>query len=218
MRASLPQTHRHTQGFTLIEIIVSLALFTVVVTIAVGALLVLISSNKQLQDEQNTLSNLAFALDSMTREIRTGTDYYCVNSGSATGLFGSGALPTGVGDCTNANSANANFHGIAFTEGGDSISRNSATPSDRIGYYFDTNINQIYRRLSGQEGQPIVSDDIYIADAQFFVTGSSRSDNEQPKITIVIRAYNSEADFLADSTGEQAHIIQSTVTQRALDI
>src|SRR6056297_849303 len=66
-----------TAGFTLIEMIVSLALFSVVVTISVGALLVLIASNRQLQDEQAVLTNLSFALDSMTREIRTGSAYVC---------------------------------------------------------------------------------------------------------------------------------------------
>ncbi len=69
----------HTQrGFTLIEMIVSLGIFSIVSTMTVGSLLVLISGNQQLQGEQNAMTNLAFAIDSMTREMRTGSSYVCV--------------------------------------------------------------------------------------------------------------------------------------------
>ena len=66
-------------GFTLVEMIVS-RYFSIVVTTAVGAMLVLISTNQQLQSEQNVMTNLSFALDTMTREIRTGYNYYCTTS------------------------------------------------------------------------------------------------------------------------------------------
>jgi len=210
-------------GFTLIEIIVSLALFSVVITIAVGALLILIASNKQLQDEQSVLSNLSFALDSMTREIRTGTSYYCAASPSAGGnlMFQDGAslppeLASGIsGDCADSDPANLNFHGITFTEGGNSITSGG---DSRIAYYFDRGEAKIYRRLSGQDAEPIVSAGIHIEDVQFYVTGSDDTNNVQPKITIIIQAYNSEADANADAADERAYIIQTTVTQRALDI
>ena len=47
-------------GFTLIEMIVSLAVFAGVITIAVGALLVIVSTSDRLQDEHNIMVNLAF--------------------------------------------------------------------------------------------------------------------------------------------------------------
>jgi len=198
-------------GFTLIEIIVSLALFSVVITIAVGALLVLIASNRQLQNEQSVLSNLSFALDSMTREIRTGSNYYC--------SFGSSFNPGNLGQSINCQSAggDVDFHGIAFDEGGRSVTQ-SATDS-RISYFFDRNDGKLYRQLSGRLPQSIVSDGIFIANAQFFVTGATRVDTLQPRITIVIEAYNSRADADADAaTRERAYVIQTTVTQRTLDI
>ena len=213
--------HLHQKkGFTLIEIIVSLALFSVVITIAVGALLILIASNKQLQDEQSVLSNLSFALDSMTREIRTGTDYYCAASTGSTGnqIFDNDStLTPGLsGDCSDSNDSNLAFHGIAFTEGGNSI---TGAGNSRIAYYFDQSNAKIYRRLSGADAESIVSDGIHIEDVQFYVTGSDETDGVQPKITIIIQAYNSEADADADAaTRERAYVIQTTVTQRALDI
>jgi len=216
-------------GFTLIEIIVSLALFSVVITIAVGALLILIASNRQLQNEQSVLSNLSFALDSMTREIRTGSNYYCAANDSAS--FGTSGnrifastgplnLTDGIGastgDCLGGNILNLNFHGIAFNEGGTSVT--AGATSGRIAYFFDRSNGTLLRRLSGQPPESIVSDGIYIQDANFFVTGSDRTDDVQPKVTIVLRAYNSRADAEADTAGNRAYVIQTTVTQRALDI
>jgi prepilin-type N-terminal cleavage/methylation domain-containing protein len=211
-------------GFTLIEIIVSLALFSVVVTIAVGALLILIASNRQLQNEQSVLSNLSFALDSMTREIRTGSNYYCA---IATSLTDVRLNPSegNVGDCFDGLSGDAagipRYEVIAFDEGGNSL---TGSGSSRIVYFHDRTDGKLYRTLGTGNPESIVSDGIYLSDVDFFVTGSGRtdggadSDELQPKITIVIEAYNSESDFIADGAGDRAYVIQTTVTQRTLDI
>ncbi len=65
------------KGFTLVEMIVALAVFTVVALIAVGALLKITSANKKSQTLKTTINNLNFALESMSREIRTGSTYQC---------------------------------------------------------------------------------------------------------------------------------------------
>jgi len=213
-------------GFTLIEIIVSLALFSVVITIAVGALLILIASNRQLQNEQSVLSNLSFALDSMTREIRTGSNYFCHSSGNTSASLGgenrrifTDNRPLDIAvvrDCPFGDDENLIYHGIAFDEGGDSITVGNS--STRIAYFYNRAEGKLYRRLSGLPSESIVSDGIYISDVDFFVTGSSRTDGLQPRISIVIKAYASEDDFLSDTAGDRAYVIQTTVTQRALDI
>jgi prepilin-type N-terminal cleavage/methylation domain-containing protein len=69
-------------GFTLVELLVSLFIFSVVMTVSMGALLVLIDANEKGQGVQTVMSNLSFAIDSMTRDMRTGYGYYCNNSGS----------------------------------------------------------------------------------------------------------------------------------------
>jgi len=165
----------------------------------------------------------------MTREIRTGSNYYCAANDSAS--FGTSGnrifastgplnLTDGIGastgDCLGGNILNLNFHGIAFNEGGTSVT--AGATSGRIAYFFDRSNGTLLRRLSGQPPESIVSDGIYIQDANFFVTGSDRTDDVQPKVTIVLRAYNSRADAEADTAGNRAYVIQTTVTQRALDI
>jgi type II secretory pathway pseudopilin PulG len=83
-------------GFTLIEIIVSLALFIVVAVIAVGAFLKILDANKESQALETAMTNANFALDSMVRDLRVGEDYDCYNSagGLSPGTISNEACPS----------------------------------------------------------------------------------------------------------------------------
>jgi prepilin-type N-terminal cleavage/methylation domain-containing protein len=65
------------KGFTLIEIMISLAIFTVVAVIAVGSLLKVMDLNRKSVNLKTAINNLNFVLESMSREIRMGTKYKC---------------------------------------------------------------------------------------------------------------------------------------------
>lgn len=69
-----------TRGFTLIELIVAIGLFASVMTIAAGAYLTIIRVNQQAQAIATGINNVSFAFESMTRNIRSGSDYGCVTS------------------------------------------------------------------------------------------------------------------------------------------
>ncbi len=217
---------KHNHGFTLIEMIVSLGVFSVVVTIAVGAMLMLISTNQQLQGEQSVMTNLAFALDTMTREIRTGYNYYCVSAvnesvGGSANVFEDDNNPdTIVGvntsDCATGRPSNSRFQGISFFEGGNSITKN-VTGARRILYYFDEDENKIMRRVGNNDAQSVVSSGLVIQNAEFYVTGSSPwnspgSNLEQPTVTIYIEAKES------GDVDAKVYYLETTVTQRTLDL
>ncbi len=212
------------RGFTLIEMIVSLGIFSIIVTTAVGALLVLISNNQKLQGEQNVMTNLSFALDSMTREIRTGYNYHCsgavsYTSASQNNIFEDrndpeSILGTSTSDCASGRDANHQLHGISFFEGGDSILGTSTT-DQRILYFFDatTNPKTIKRRVGNEDAQVVISSGLEILDADFIVTGSnplSAANGEQPTVTVFIQA---------QEVGKtKTYELQTTVTQRILDL
>ena len=63
------------RGYTLIELIVAIGLFALIMTLASGAYLIMIGANRQVQGAATGVDNLAFALEDMTRSIRTGTGY-----------------------------------------------------------------------------------------------------------------------------------------------
>ncbi len=62
-------------GFTLVELIVSVGLFALIMTLVTGAYLIMIGINRQVQASATGINNLSFALEDMTRSIRTGTAY-----------------------------------------------------------------------------------------------------------------------------------------------
>ncbi|MEK7602012.1 MAG: prepilin-type N-terminal cleavage/methylation domain-containing protein [Patescibacteria group bacterium] len=80
------------RAFTLVEMIVSLGLFSVVMLVATSAYLTLISLDRQAHATNQIVDNLSFAVDTMVRGIRTGTNFQCLNgSPDADGNSTSGA-------------------------------------------------------------------------------------------------------------------------------
>lgn len=221
-----------TAGFTLIEMIVSLAIFSIIITMAIGALLALISNNQRLQGEQSVMTNLTFALDSMTREIRMGYNYVCDSVGQydhrvngLTPAINPGPrifdevgnrgdhelLGASTKDCSSGR-GNSRLNGISFYEGGDSITTGLGV--NRIMYFYDATEAMIKRRVGGEDAQPIISSGLLITDAEFIVTGSTPqkvgNNIEQPTVTIFIEAKEISEDKI--------YRLQTTVTQRILDL
>lgn len=74
------RSSRHS-GYTLIELIVAVGLFALVMTLASGGYLMMIAANRQAQAVTTGVNNLSFALETMTRTIRTGSNYSCNGGG-----------------------------------------------------------------------------------------------------------------------------------------
>ncbi len=107
-----------TRGYTLIELIIAVGLFSLVMLLASGAYLVMIGISRQTQSVATGINNLSFALETMTRTIRTGTNYSCDNGG----------------DCSNGGSIfsvrNINGVTITYALSGGVITQNGAPLTD----------------------------------------------------------------------------------------
>jgi prepilin-type N-terminal cleavage/methylation domain-containing protein len=68
-------------GFTLIELMVAISLFSTVMVIVIGALLALNNANRRAQAVRAVIDNLNFAMEDVTRNIRTSTDIECARNG-----------------------------------------------------------------------------------------------------------------------------------------
>jgi prepilin-type N-terminal cleavage/methylation domain-containing protein len=189
------------RGFSLIELMVSLTIFSIVMTLSVGTLLVLIDANAKAQALSSSMTNLSFAIDSMTRNIRTGKDFRCV-SGSSLGssLVGSNA------DCSGSD-------GIAFTPGFED--------TWRMAYRLNgTVIEQwIDKPLIADGWVPITSTGqpsaVNVSNLEFMVNGSATAgsnDVVQPRISLLV--VGSVSNGLETPTEFK---VQSNVTQRVLD-
>mgnify|MGYP006914907368 FL=1 len=181
-----------------------MSIFTVVVSMAVGSLIVLMDANTKAQNMQAVVSNVSFALDSMTREIRTGFFYEC-DDGSSLDHTGSTVQSCPSGD-----------NGFAFTEAGDSLT--NAMGSNRIAYRLNASDKSIERKL-GTLGpwQKLTADpDVIIDRLEFVVTDTdslSTGDTKTPTVSIFI------SGSAGNVTGADATFtMQTTVSQLTLDI
>ncbi len=212
MNRSILQRNNHplNEGFTLIEVLVSLSLFTIVVTMSVGTLLVLIDANSKQQSAQSVATNLSFALDSMTREIRTGYFYECKSQSSQLTKT-NGAV---YSDCP------AGASNFAFSESGGSLT--GSMDSNRIAYRYNPVSKSIERRLGnpstdGVDWRAITAPAVQINTLEFVVTDtrpySSGNNQKSPTVTIFI------SGTAGNITGLNTDFnIQTTVTQQILDI
>jgi prepilin-type N-terminal cleavage/methylation domain-containing protein len=148
------------RGFTLIELIVALGVFSIAIFIATSTFLNLQNAERRVQNEVNLQDNLRFGLEMMSKEIRTGRDYHC-------GLS-PGILPV---DCPS---------------GDISLTFQTAQLQSVIYRQID---NRIQKSTDGGSSfQPLTSGDVFIEDLTFYVSGSASGDNLQPKVLISIKA------------------------------
>lgn len=72
-------------GYTLIEMLVSISLFSVVVMALVGVMITIFGAQAKAIALKDVLDNARFSLELMTRELRTGTDFkYAIPPGCPT--------------------------------------------------------------------------------------------------------------------------------------
>lgn len=176
----------------------SLAVFAVVMTIAVGALVSLIEANSRAQSLKEAVNNLNFALESMARQIRVGDTYHCGEDGPV-------HQPD---DC---------LYGYPYL-GIESQAGDRSDPDDQLVFARkETDDGRGYIVQSDNSGDTfarITSPSVDIEDLLFYVRGAARGrpDNEQPRVIIV----------LSGSVGSSGRTtvpfhLQTTVTQRLLD-
>jgi prepilin-type N-terminal cleavage/methylation domain-containing protein len=89
--------NRQNKGFTIIETMISISLFLVIIMAGMGALLNANLLHDKSQNMRSILDNLSFVMEDMSRNIRTGYSYYCINTGSPSVSLGSSATKSGQG-------------------------------------------------------------------------------------------------------------------------
>jgi type II secretory pathway pseudopilin PulG len=73
------------RGYTLVELIVSVGLFALVMTLSAGAYFITINANRQAQGVATGIDSLSFVIERMARSIRTGSNYSCLGAGDCGG-------------------------------------------------------------------------------------------------------------------------------------
>ncbi len=189
------------KGFTLVELLVATAVFMSVMVVAISSLMIIINSNKQSESIKSVVDNVTFAIDNISRNLRSGTDYHCYPE-------------TGVPDCPG---------------GGDEISATVTLPNGAtttIFYKFvknplgvnegniqkcDRSIN-LFCPLGGWKSMTAPISNVNITNVTFYVLGATQSgktvscpSRTQPRIILtgtgqVISKNGNTSDFTLQTT------------------
>lgn len=65
----------YSKGFTLMEVMVSVSIFAIIITIGIGSLLTINNTLQKTRADRQAMDSLSYVLDTMTRQIRTGHEY-----------------------------------------------------------------------------------------------------------------------------------------------
>jgi prepilin-type N-terminal cleavage/methylation domain-containing protein len=175
------------KGFTLIELMVSVSIFSVVMVMCMGSILSVLDANRKSQSLRAVLDNLNFAVEGMNRVVRFGDRYHCGSGGDIT-------QPT---DC----------------QSGDSFIALRDINANQVIYKLVN--SRIVRSVGGGGDQFITSPDITIEALTFAVVGTNSyasGDTYQPKVAIIVKGYASPKPSIKSS-----FVIQTTASQRKID-
>lgn len=204
--------------------LISVAIFAVVMTIALGALLAMTESDRKAQTLKSVINNLNFSLDSMSRAIRTGQLYHCGSSGTLStpqDCSGAGAtylafkpadatlsmiiycLGTVAGACSDSGTLL-----LRSIDGGSTFSAVTAS---------EVKISRLRFIVVGAEGFPV-------GGTAFCSSNPSNSGCLQPKVTIVMSGFVQSAGSATAVTGCTPGVgscaifnLQTSITQRLYD-
>jgi prepilin-type N-terminal cleavage/methylation domain-containing protein len=183
------------KGFSLIEMMVAVAIFSVVMTVSLGALLSMSESDRRAQTLKSVINNLNFALDAMSRSIRTGTAYHCGDTGTTEPL-----------DCASG-STYITFlaAGVGGTPAQVTYCLGTATTCSPSGTI-------LLRRVGSGSFSAVTSAEVKITKLLFYVTGAPQTDTVQPKVTILLAGVVNISDLQTSTFN-----LQTSVTQRLYD-
>jgi len=181
------------EGFTLIEMLVAMAVFSTVMVIITGIFITGIRQQRMALDHQIVLDQTSYALEYMSRALR-----FAKKEMSA---------PT----CLSQNGLN-----VEKTRGGSGIKFINHLQNDDCQEFFLENSQIKYRRKIGQAEEntlPLTSVKLEVTSLKFDLAGEWQTDDLQPRITIFSEIKS------AGANGQSQKIkIQTSISQRNLDV
>lgn len=178
-------------GFTLIEMLMSVALFSIVLVIIMGSIITIIDVNRKAQSLTSIMNNMNFALESLTRTIKTGTIKSPVE--------GSSVFPRPSITILDQDETLVRY---TFKDVGDVYTLVKEEKEDGESLFS----NEI----------PVLSTQVHLVEGEsgFKVFNSNRNSNyAQPRVLLILSGY-----VQITPKDRSKFIIQTTVSERNLDI
>jgi len=185
------------RGFTIVEVLIALSVFLVVIVTGIGGMVFLSNTNAKAQEFKLIINNLNHTLESMTRDIRFGRNYYCLTGKGNLGK--SWTFLDRENQCPD--SSDVHFLAVTFSRGGE---------DKRIAYRFKD--DAIKRQIFGEDESfiSLTSDNVVIENLKFS-SSDFEEDDVQPRITVFI-----EGRAILSSGDDEGFKLQTTISQRRL--
>ncbi len=155
--------HHRSRGFTLVELLIAIALFSILVSLAAGGFVRALRSEREVSAMMSAESNISNTLEEMSREMRTGY-YFCQNGACD---CGSNNAQTPTLTCSNIEFYNAN--------------------GEKVDYVLQNGI--LERSDSAENGgalTPLTSSNVATTYLGFTILGNTENDHWNPRVTIAV--------------------------------
>ncbi len=180
------------RGFTLVELLVAIGLFSVIVAIAAGGFTNALRTQREVAGLIAAQSNASLALEQMAREIRTGYLFcHAVGGTTPTTCTCPGAVPGQPWSCNDLDFYNA----------------------DGVEVHYELTGGALEKGTPGSF-QAITGDNVNVAHLSFFLQGQYEDDHWNPRITIAMGVAASSTD---PALKNDVLDLQTTVSARAID-
>jgi prepilin-type N-terminal cleavage/methylation domain-containing protein len=198
---------KNNNGFTLVEMMVAIAVFSIVMVTAMSALLNVVDANNKARSLKTAINNISFALEGISKDMRMGTDYSCGKDGSL-----AGDCPSG-GDIIRYRSVRADM--------------DSSLDKHKYAYYkFSKDNNGIgfLEECLGKSGiicgfngpfTPITSTEVDLTSVNFYVLGVNNSNltignKTQPRMIMTVSGVAGTKEKIKTTFDLQTSVSQLT--------
>ncbi len=194
----LSRHHKNLSGFTLVELLITIALFSILVSIAIGGFVRALRAEREVSAMMFSESNISIALEEMTREMRTGY-LFCHAAG--------GSQPSAT--CSCSVTSDGIMNGVQIeTWTCKNIEFYNAN-GEKVDYELQ---NGVLERADNDQLQPITSNNVDVTYLDFTIFGNLETDNWNPRVTVAASVEPNDTTISWPTAN-----LQTTVSARGID-
>lgn len=190
-------------GFTLIEVLISLLIFSIIITIAVGALFSMVDAGEKSRSINSVMENLDTALETMAETVRSGSNYAgysAVVNGSSAGTCSS--LPSSLSQASPAPALSLSVSPTSYL--------NLGLPSGQTisSIVYGLQNNQIVENINYHYADgtthstviPLTAAEVHVTNLAFWLSNCGAISPAKATVLMVVQGFaetrqNNKADF-----------------------
>lgn len=207
-------------GYTIIETMISISIFLILIMTGMTTLMNAFSLHRKSQNMRSAVDNLSFILEDMSRNIRTGSNYYCLNNYNLDSFLASDISQRKSSPVNVSTGAREICWGIAFEAAGGGVSSldqwvyfidvNGAIQKAVMGPYTDpSNFTQLTPGMPGEPGAITLK-----PGSGFYIFGAEKEaspNQQQPLIQIILAGSVTEKNITSPFS------LETMVSSRIID-